>query len=93
MAEHGPFVLFTFVGNAFLHHMIRNIVGTLLMAADGRRPVAWVAEVLASRDRRWAAPTFSPDGLYLDGALYEARFGVPSWEPDGGLESLVAAFR
>lgn len=87
----GPLLLLTFVGNAFLHHMIRNIVGTLLMAADGRRPVEWVGEVLASRDRRFAAPTFAPDGLYLDGALYDARFDLPSWGPDDGPEGLLSA--
>jgi len=90
--EQGPFVLFGFVGNAFLHHMIRNIVGTLLMAADNRRPLEWVGEVLASRDRRFAAPTFAPDGLYLDGALYEPRHGVPSWSGDEGGAALVASF-
>ena len=90
--EHGPFILFGFVGNAFLHHMIRNIVGTLLMAADGRRPLDWVGEVLASRDRRFAAPTFAPDGLYLDGVLYEPRHAVPSWDGGEGGAALVAVF-
>lgn len=90
--EQGPFVLLGFVGNAFLHHMIRNMVGTLLMAADNRRPLEWVGEVLASRDRRFAAPTFAPDGLYLDGALYEPRHGVPSWSGDEGAAALVASF-
>ena len=89
--RHGPLLLFDFAGNAFLHHMIRNIMGSLLMIGDGRRPVAWLAEVLASRDRRRAAPTFEPHGLYLDGALYEPRFGVPSWSDDGGVPALLAA--
>ena len=86
-------LLLSFVGNAFLHHMIRNIVGTLLMSADGRRPVEWVGEVLASRDRRFAAPTFAPEGLYLDGARYDSRFGVDSWGPDEGLEGMLAALQ
>lgn len=93
LVEQGPLMLLSFVGNAFLHHMIRNIVGTLLMAADGRRPVEWVGEVLASRDRRFAAPTFAPDGLYLDGARYDSRFGVDSWGPDDGLEGMLAALQ
>lgn len=93
VAEHGPLLLMSFVGNAFLHHMIRNIVGTLLMAADGRRPVEWVGEVLASRDRRLAAPTFAPDGLYLDGVRYDSRFGVDSWGPDEGLDGMLSALR
>lgn len=80
--ESGPFVVFVFTGNAFLHHMVRNVVGTLLAVGEGRRDVAWVAEVLAGRDRRRAAATFAPDGLYLDGVQYDARFGVPSWSDD-----------
>jgi len=93
LAEHGALLLLSFVGKAFLHHMIRNIVGTLLMAADGRRPVEWVGEVLASRDRRFAAPTFAPDGLYLDGARYDARFGVDAWGPDEGVDGMLAALQ
>lgn len=91
VTERGPFVLFTFAGNAFLHHMIRNIVGTLLAAGEGRRPVDWVAEVLESRDRRRAAPTFEASGLYLDGVLYCDDCAVPSWQSDGDCP-LVMAF-
>jgi tRNA pseudouridine38-40 synthase len=80
--ERGPFVVFTFTGNAFLHHMVRNLVGALLAVGERRQPVGWIAEVLAGRDRRRSAPTFAPDGLYLDGAQYDARFGVPSWGDD-----------
>ena len=92
VVEQGPFLLLTVVGNAFLHHMIRNIVGTLLMVADGRRTVAWVAEVLAARDRRVAAPTFAPDGLYLDGARYEADPGLECWDDDDAPSKLLGAF-
>jgi tRNA pseudouridine38-40 synthase len=91
VTERGPFILLTFAGNAFLHHMIRNIVGTLLMAGDGRRPVDWVAEVLESRDRRRAAPTFEAAGLYLDGVLYGQDCTVPSW-PVPEDSPLVMAF-
>jgi tRNA pseudouridine38-40 synthase len=89
---HGPFVLLTFVGNAFLHHMIRNVVGTLLMVADGRRAPGWVQEVLAARDRRVAAPTFAPEGLYLDGARYEPDPGLAAWSEDG-LQALLGGFQ
>lgn len=82
LAERGAFVLFTFTANAFLHHMIRNIVGALLAVGERRRPPAWIAEVLAGRDRRRSAATFAPDGLYLEGAQYDARFGVPSWSEE-----------
>jgi tRNA pseudouridine38-40 synthase len=91
VSERGPFVLMTFVGNAFLHHMIRNLVGSLLMVADGRRSTAWLGEVLAARDRRLAAPTFEPGGLYFDGAQYPEQFGVPSWAGEGA-GALLAAF-
>lgn len=77
--EHGAFVVFTFTGNAFLHHMIRNLMGALLAVGDERHAPAWIAELLAGRDRRHGPATFAPDGLYFDGAQYDERFGVPSW--------------
>lgn len=67
------------VGNAFLHHMIRNIVGALVMIGAGQRPVGWMAEVLAARDRRLAAPTFDAAGLCFEGVEYDRRFELPSW--------------
>lgn len=83
LREQGPFVVFTFVANAFLHHMIRNVVGSLLAVGEGRREPGWMGELLAARDRRAAAATFAPDGLYLDGAQYEERYAVPSWSEGG----------
>ena len=67
--------------NAFLHHMVRNIAGTLVAVGLGRQPVAWVAEVLAARDRTRAAPTLGAAGLYLSRVEYDARFDLPA--PDG----------
>lgn len=66
-----------FSADAFLHHMIRNLVGALVRIGAGKADAAWLAEVLAARDRRRAAPTFAPDGLYFTGADYDARFGLP----------------
>lgn len=63
--------------NAFLHHMVRNIVGALVYVGKGKHPPAWVAEVLSGRDRKFAAPTFAPDGLYLSGVEYAAHWGIP----------------
>ena len=69
--------LFEFEANAFLHHMIRNIMGCLLMVGDGRQPPEWILDVLAKRDRDAAAPTFSPDGLYFLGPVYPDSWGLP----------------
>ena len=57
--------------NAFLQHMVRNIVGTLIYVGTGREKPEWVEEVLKARSRAAAAPTFSPNGLYLMGVGYE----------------------
>ena len=63
--------------NAFLHHMVRNIVGTLVYVGKGKHPPAWVKELLASRERSKAAPTFGPEGLCLEKVEYEAKWGLP----------------
>ncbi len=69
---------FEFEANAFLHHMIRNIMGCLVAIGQGQQPPDWIAEVLAARRRDAAAPTFSPDGLYFLGPVYEDRYGLPT---------------
>lgn len=69
---------FEFEANAFLHHMIRNIMGCLLAIGQGRYPPDWLAEVVAARNRKVAAPTFSPDGLYFLGPVYEDHHGLPA---------------
>ena len=63
--------------NAFLHHMVRNIVGALVEVGVSRQAPDWVAEILAARDRRRAAPTFAASGLYLSGVQYDVAFGLP----------------
>jgi len=73
----GAYWRFEFEANAFLHHMIRNIMGCLLQVGQGLRPVSWMGEVLAARSREAAAPTFSPEGLYFLGPRYDARWGLP----------------
>lgn len=72
-----------FIGNAFLHHMIRNIVGALVMVGSGQREPSWVARLLAARDRRLGAPTFAAAGLCFEGVQYDDRFGLASWPKDG----------
>ena len=69
---------FEFEADAFLHHMIRNIMGCLVRVGQGQARPEWMREVLRSRSRDAAAPTFPPDGLYFLGPLYDARWGLPA---------------
>ena len=80
---------FDFEGNAFLHHMIRNIMGCLVWVGQGLKPADWMAEVLAAKNRQVAAPTFAAEGLYFVGPVYDARWGLPNPSPayDGLLGS------
>lgn len=78
VTRRGPFLVFEFEANAFLHHMVRNIVGSLVYVGNGRQPVEWMARLLAGRDRTGAAPTFSAAGLYLAGVDYAAHWRLPS---------------
>ncbi|MFM7556970.1 MAG: tRNA pseudouridine(38-40) synthase TruA, partial [Alphaproteobacteria bacterium] len=71
----GDLVAVSLRANAFLHHMVRNIVGSLIQVGNGNRPPEWIAELLKGRDRELAAPTFSPYGLYLARVDYDARWG------------------
>lgn len=75
--QQGDTFIFNLTANAFLHHMVRNILGCLLYVGKGRYPPQWMAEVLAGRDRKFAAPTFMPDGLYLRHITYDAKWGLP----------------
>jgi tRNA pseudouridine38-40 synthase len=64
--------------NAFLHHMVRNIVGSLVVVGRGEQPEGWIAELLAGRDRTLAGPTAPPDGLVFLGPRYPADCGLPA---------------
>lgn len=75
VSQHGRYWRFDFEGNAFLHHMIRNIMGCLVMIGYGARSPDWMHTVLQARSREVAAPTFMPDGLYFLGPTY-----APSWQ-------------
>ncbi len=77
IASRGELITFTLSANAFLHHMVRNIVGALVAVGNGKQAPAWLGEVLAGRDRSRAAPTFMPDGLYLASVDYDAAWGLP----------------
>jgi len=77
----GAYWRIEFDANAFLHHMVRNIMGCLVAVGSGNREPGWVADVLASRDRSQAAPTFAPDGLYFVGPYYDPRHAIPQRTP------------
>jgi len=81
ITRRGAYWRFEFEANAFLHHMIRNILGCLIYIGQGRQPVSWMDEVLAARARDVAAPTFSPDGLYFLGPRYDPKWGLPERTP------------
>ncbi|MDR2507012.1 MAG: tRNA pseudouridine(38-40) synthase TruA [Candidatus Accumulibacter sp.] len=73
----GDLLVFDFEASAFLHRMVRNLVGALVYVGLEKRPEDWIARLLDMRDRRLAAPTFSAGGLYLTGINYEERWGLP----------------
>lgn len=74
--RHVDFIIIDITANAFLHHMVRNIAGVLIAVGSGKKPVAWVKEVLDAKDRRLGAETAPPYGLYLIGVTYPNEFGV-----------------
>jgi tRNA pseudouridine38-40 synthase len=79
VARRDELVVFTFRANAFLHHMVRNLVGSLVYVGAGKQQPGWIADLLAGRDRRHAAPTFMPDGLYLAAIEYDPAFDLPAF--------------
>ncbi len=85
----GEMLIFDVSADAFLHHMVRNIVGCLVYVGKGKYSAEWLAEVLDSRERRLAAPTFAPDGLYLRRIQYEAKWGLPQMENNAVLGDML----
>ena len=74
----GAFVYIDIQANAFLHHMVRNIVGSLLKVGTGERPLAWMGELLALKDRTRAGPTAPAQGLYLVAVQYPDEYDLPA---------------
>ena len=81
ISRRGAYWRFEFEANAFLHHMIRNIMGCLIAVGQHKQPPDWAREVLFERNRIAAAPTFSPDGLYFLGPRYAPHWGLPDRTP------------
>jgi len=66
------------IARSFLHHMVRNIMGVLTVVGEGKQPVEWVSEVLASKERAKAGVTAPPQGLYLTDVRYPAEYSLPA---------------
>jgi tRNA pseudouridine38-40 synthase len=81
ITRRGAYWRFDFEADAFLHHMIRNIMGCLVVIGQGQREPGWMREVVEARSRDAAAPTFAPDGLYFLGPVYDAKWELPSRTP------------
>lgn len=80
--KRGERIDFVLRANAFLQHMVRNLVGTLVHVGKGKHPPCWAREVLDSRDRSRAAPTMPAAGLYLEALEYEPGWGLPMTAPE-----------
>lgn len=74
----GQYIYLDICANAFLHHMVRNLVGSLLMIGRGERPVTWMGELLKLKDRTQAGPTAAAAGLYLVAVQYPQEYDLPS---------------
>lgn len=78
VARQNDFWCFTFKSESFLYHMIRNLMGALLLIGAGAQKPEWLGELMALKDRKLAPPTFMPDGLYLAKVDYDAHWGLPT---------------
>lgn len=78
VGQFSNWIWFDMTANAFLQHMVRNIVGTLTTVGAGDRPEHWPAQVLAAQDRTQAGATAPPGGLYLTSITYPANYALPT---------------
>lgn len=76
VSRHDEKIIIDLSANAFLHHMVRNIAGTLMEIGSGKHPVEWMQHLLEVKDRSQAGVTASPYGLYLGGVHYPERYGI-----------------
>ena len=91
LTQRGAFVVMEVKANAFLHHMVRNLMGSLYEVGRGVRPPEWIAEVLKLKDRNAAAPTAPPYGLYFVSVDYPEQFHLPKGGVRDGLFGLSGA--
>ena len=90
LERYGEAIVFTLRANAFLHHMVRNIVGALVYVGKGRHAPQWLQAVRDSRDRTACAPTFGPEGLYLAHIEYAAEWQLPAERREACAALLIA---
>ena len=76
-------VIFEITANSFLHHMVRNIVGSLISIGKGDHSSAWFSALLKNRDRSKASATAPSNGLYLSGVSYPPEYNIPRFNLDG----------
>lgn len=81
VTRHKNFVIVDIQANAFLYHMVRNIVGALLLVGNGKHDIDWLTATLAAKDRRQAPATAAADGLYLVAVGYDQAFSLPTDNP------------
>ncbi len=81
LARRGQLLVMEIRANAFLHHMVRNIVGVLMQVGGGGRSPQWVEQVLEARSRSAGGVTAKPYGLYLVGVDYPDEFQLPQLSP------------
>jgi len=84
----GDLVVIDIEANAFLHHMVRNIAGVLIMIGMGKQQPGWAKQVLDAKDRTLGGITAPPDGLYLVSVRYDGKFGIPGDDVGPGVVDL-----
>ena len=77
IVQQGELIVFTLRASAFLHHMVRNIIGAFIFVGTGKKSPEWMASILNSHNRSLSAPTFMPDGLYLAKIEYDKKWQLP----------------
>ena len=78
ITTHGESIVFNFSANAFLQHQVRNMVGALIYVGNGKHSPEWIKSLLDEKNRTLSPPTFSPNGLYLTGVVYDAKYNLPN---------------
>lgn len=89
LAQSGEYITLTLNANGFLHHMVRNIIGSLIYVGAGKQPVTWLRDLLLEKDRTRSAPTFAPDGLYLAAIEYEDKWQLPAFNKTAWFKAML----